>query len=145
MKKSTIEPFMPAAEYGRSLKGFGVNLLVASVERAREFHREVLAAEEVYHDPDFAVYRASGAEWMLHADHTYKDHPLMGSLQPDIPRGIGVELRLHGRDPDAAEARARELGHTVLAGAMDKPHGLREAYIVDGDGYLWVPDVPIGN
>ena len=145
MKKSTIEPFMPADEYGRSLKGFGVNLLVASVERAREFHREVLAAEEVYHDPDFAVYRGSGAEWMLHADHTYSDHPLKGSLGPDIPRGIGVELRLHGRDPDAAEARARELGHTVLAGAMDKPHGLREAYIVDGDGYLWVPDVPIGN
>ena len=145
MKKSTIEPFMPADAYGRSLKGFGVNLLVASVERAREFHREVLAAEEVYHDPDFAVYRGSGAEWMLHADHTYSDHPLKGSLGPDIPRGIGVELRLHGRDPDAAEARARELGHTVLAGAMDKPHGLREAFIVDGDGYLWVPDVPIGD
>ena len=53
-----------------------------------------------------------------------------------------MELRLHGRDPDAAEARARELGYTVLAGALDKPHGLREAYIVDGDGYLWVPDVP---
>ncbi len=30
----------------------------------------------------------------------------------------------------------------VLAGAMDKPHGLREAYILDDSGYLWVPDVP---
>jgi catechol 2,3-dioxygenase-like lactoylglutathione lyase family enzyme len=145
MQKSTTEPFMPADEYGRSLKGFGVNLLVVSVEDARAFHREVLGAEEVYHDPDFAVYRASGAEWMLHADHTYSDHPLKGSLGPDIPRGIGVELRLHGRDPDAAEAKARELGYTVLAGAMDKVHGLREAYIVDADGYLWVPDVPIGD
>ena len=25
---------------------------------------------------------------------------------------------------------------------MDKPHGLREAYLVDVDGYVWVPDVP---
>ena len=23
----------------------------------------------------------------------------------------------------------------------NKPHGLREAYILDGDGYVWVPDV----
>jgi len=30
-----------------------------------------------------------------------------------------------------------------LAGALDKPHGLREAYIIDQDGYLWVPGVPL--
>ena len=82
---------------------------------------------------------------MLHADHTYRDHPLYGSLaDADLVRGIGAEIRLHGRDPDAAEATARELDYTVLAGAMDKPHGLREAFILDPDGYLWVPDVPVG-
>jgi hypothetical protein len=51
-------------------------------------------------------------------------------------------LRLHGRDPDAAEAAARRLGYTVLASTVDKPHGLREVYLLDADGYLWVPDVP---
>ena len=30
-----------------------------------------------------------------------------------------------------------------LAGAMDKPHGLREAFLIDADGYLWVPGVGI--
>jgi hypothetical protein len=30
-----------------------------------------------------------------------------------------------------------------LAGALDKPHGLREAYIIDQDGYLWVPGIPL--
>ena len=58
-------------------------------------------------------------------------------------RGVGVELRLHGRDPDAAEAAARRLGCEILQGAADKPHGLREAFIADGDGFVWVPDVPI--
>jgi catechol 2,3-dioxygenase-like lactoylglutathione lyase family enzyme len=133
---------MPADEYGRSLTGFDVNLLVVDMERAVAFQTEVLEAEVVYADPDFAVLRGYGAEWMLHADHTYKDHELYGSLRPDIARGIGVELRLHNCDPDAAEARARDGGHTVLTGAMDKPHGLREVYIVDPDGYVWVPDVP---
>jgi hypothetical protein len=52
-------------------------------------------------------------------------------------------LRLHGRDPDAAEAAARRLGFAVLAKTQDKPHGLRDVYLVDADGYLWVPDVPV--
>ena len=33
------------------------------------------------------------------------------------------------------------LGHHVLAEAADKPHGLRESYILDPDGYCWVPAV----
>ena len=143
MKRGDKVPWMPADAYGRSLAGFGVNLLVEDVARSVEFQTAVLRAEVVYADPDFAVLRAHGGEWMLHADHTYSDHPLRGSLTPDMVRGVGVELRLHGCDPDAAEARARELGFTVLAGAIDKPHGLREAYLVDPDGYLWVPDVPL--
>ena len=100
-------------------------------------------AEVVHADPDFAVLRGGGAEWMLHADHTYRDHPLHGSLSEDLPRGIGAEIRLYGRDPDAAEAAARRLDFTVLQGAMDKPHGLRETFLIDADGYLWVPGVPL--
>jgi hypothetical protein len=30
----------------------------------------------------------------------------------------------------------------VLAETQDKPHGLRECYLVDPDGYVWVPGVP---
>ena len=143
MKLGDKTPWMTAAEYGRSLRGLTVNLLVRDVDAALEFHREVLDAEVVYSDADFAVLRRGEAEWMLHADHTYRDHPLHGSLNADLARGIGAELRLHGRDPDAAEAAARKLGHIVLDGAADKPHGLREAFIVDPDGYLWVPDVAL--
>ncbi len=143
MKKRDNEPWMPADEYGKSLKGFGVNILVKDMDRAMVFQSGVLNAEVVYCDPDFGVLQGYGAQWMLHADHTYHDHPLSGSLGDEQPRGVGVELRLHGCDPDAAEARARDLNFSILAGAMDKPHGLREAYILDDDGYLWVPDTPL--
>ena len=145
MKLRQGNPWMPADDYGRSLKGLGINMLVADIERAVAFQTRVLGADVVYADPDFAVLGAYGSEWMLHADHTYDDHELKGSLGPDIVRGIGIEMRLHGCDPDKAEARARELGFTILAGAMDKPHGLREVFILDDDGYLWVPDAPIGD
>jgi ligand-binding sensor domain-containing protein len=52
-------------------------------------------------------------------------------------------LRLHGCDPDMAQAHAIAQDFTVLQSASDKPHGLREAYLLDSDGYLWVPDVPV--
>ena len=145
MKKRTGDPWMPAPVYGRSLAGLTINLIVRDVVRAVEFARRVLAASVVYSDPDFAVLRHDSAEWMLHADHTYSDHALRGSLAAGDVRGIGTELRLHGRNPDEAEAAAHAAGHTVLAGSMDKPHGLREVYIIDPDGYCWVPDMPVGR
>lgn len=142
MKKRDGDPWMPAGAYSKSLTGFGVNLLVQDVAASVAFAIEVLEAEDIYSDSDFAVMRAQGAEWILHADHTYDSHPLHGSLTEDAHRGVGVELRLHNMDPDAAEARARARGDVIFAGALDKGHGLREAYIIDPDGYLWVVDRP---
>ena len=127
MKLATQPPWMPAPEYGRRLRGLGVNLIVRDILAALRFQSEVLAAEILHNDPDFAAMQAFGAEWMLHADHTYNNHPVNGILNDRPARGIGVELRLYGRNPDDAEAKARTLGFEVLAGSLDKPHGLREA------------------
>lgn len=135
------ENFMPAADYGRSLEGFGVNLLVRAIAPAVAFQTEVLGVEAVYHDKDFAVLAHRGRQWMLHADHTYHSNPLLGLVGDGVLRGAGVELHLYGIDPDAAAARALAGGHTVLQPATDKPHGLREAYLVDPDTYVWVVSV----
>ena len=137
------EPWMTAPDYGRSLRGLSINLLVKEVPRAIAFAREVLGATLVYGDADFAVLRREGAEWMLHADHTYGNHPLLALTGDGALRGAGVEIRLHDHDPDGAAGKAESLGYTVLAAAADKPHGLREAYIADPDGYVWVLDSPL--
>jgi catechol 2,3-dioxygenase-like lactoylglutathione lyase family enzyme len=143
MKKREGDPWMPAAEYGRSLKGLTMDLLVSDIDRSLKFHREVLGAEVVYSDPDFAVVRANGGEWMLHADHTYEAHPVAALAAASAQRGAGAIFRLHGRDPDEAERAAVRGGFAVLARTQDKPHGLREMYCVDPDGYVWAPDVPV--
>src|SRR4029450_1631351 len=137
MKLRTGDPWMPSPQYSHALQGLTLNLLVRHIARSLPFHREVLGAQIVYSDADFAVLRYGEVEWMLHADHTYLEHPLHPSLAEAGPRGVGAELRLHGRDPDVAEAAARRLGFTVLARTTDKPHGLREVYLLDNDGYLW--------
>lgn len=139
---STRDDRLDAGGYARGLRGLGVNLMVRDISLALPFHLEVLGAECLYHDEDFAALRHTGAdgvvaEWMLHADHTYDGHPLHGLLADT--RGIGAELRLYGRDPDQAEAAARRLDCHVLAGANDTAHGLREVFLIEPDGYLWAP------
>lgn len=143
MNRRQPEPWMPADEYGRSLRGLTVNLLVRNIGPALAFARDVLGVEPVYSDADFAMLRHGPSEWMLHADHTYRDHPLHASLAGGAARGIGAEIRLHDADPDAAEEAARRRGDPIVAGAMDKPHGVREAFILDPDGYLWAVDRPL--
>ena len=142
-KMRTGDPWMPAPEYGRSLTGLGLNLLVQDIARSVPFHRQVLGAEVVYQDPDIAVFCFGDAEWMLHAWHTYDAHPLHDEIISTAPRGVGAELRLHGRNPDLAETAARAQGHEIIQETRDKPHGLRECFIRDTDGYVWVPGVPL--
>ncbi len=57
-KKSESKPWMPAPDYGRSLDGLSINLLVRDIDRSVAFAREVLGAELVHGDPDFAVAAA---------------------------------------------------------------------------------------
>ncbi|MBT5433232.1 MAG: hypothetical protein HOK83_06180, partial [Rhodospirillaceae bacterium] len=92
---------------------------------------------------DFASFEFDGFTWMLHADHTYDKHPLHRMLSAGLDRGVGAELRLHGRAPDAACEAADRLGCKILERATSKGHGTREAFIFDTEGYLWVPDVLI--
>lgn len=144
MKKSTTTPFMAAPDYGQSLSGFTINLLTANLARALIFQRDVLQAEVLHQDEDLLILRGYGSNWMVHADHTYDKHPLLADTQSAPRRGAGMELRLHHCDPDAVAARAQSQGFTILDGPRDQPdHGLREVHVIDDDGYIWVPDVPV--
>ena len=128
---------MPAAEYGHQLPQFTVNLIVRDLARSVAFYRDVLGADVQYSDPDFAALRVSELDFMLHADHTYDDHPWYGRLVGDEGRGLGAELRLFGVSPDEIEARARANGATVVQPTTDKAHGWRETMVADPDGYVW--------
>ncbi len=132
-----------APDFGRSLKGFGVNLLVRDIEISLKFATDILHAKTVYWNEDFAVLSHDNMQWMLHTDHTYSHNPYLGIAEGQQTRGTGVELRLYNLNPDDAENRARNAGYIVLTSCADKPHGLRECYIIDPDGYCWVPSVPL--
>lgn len=136
---------IPAARFGQSLTGISVNLLCRDVRRQVAFLTGVmgLAAHRV--SDDFAIVLHQGVPMQLHADGTFAAHPLHALLPEAGPSGAGIELRLPGVDPDAVCARAAGFPDAlVLAPATDKPgHGLREAVILDPEGYAWVPSVPL--
>ncbi len=137
---SKFEPPSPDA-YGKSLKGLGFSLLVTDVAASVNFATTVLGATTFFMTDKFAAMKFLGSDFMLHHDDTYRNNPLSGFLANGAGRGVGVELRCYGIDPDAAEAKARQHGYTVLGGSLDKPHGLRECIILDSDGYAWLPSI----
>ena len=132
-------------EYGHALPALTVNLLVHDVTRSVRFYREVLDAEVRHADLDFAALRIGAHDLMLHADHTYDRHPWSPELAGGRRRGLGAELRLLVADADAIERRARAAGALVLGAAIDKPHGWRETWLQDPDGYLWAVGHRIGG
>ena len=130
-----------ASDYGKSLRGLGFNLIVKDLARSVQFATQVLEATVFLATPNFAAMKLNGQDFMFHNDETYRNNELKGILAGNEARGIGIELRVYGCDPDLAEDRARNGGWTVLAGSLDKPHGLREAMILDDEGYLWIPSI----
>jgi catechol 2,3-dioxygenase-like lactoylglutathione lyase family enzyme len=134
---------MSTGDYAKRLKGLTINLLVRDVEACAPFHTQVLGATAEYVCVDFASFAYGDTTWMLHADHTYDKHPLYRSLSAGLDRGVGCEIRLHGRSPDEACAAADRLGCKILERAVDKGHGTREAFIYDPEGYLWCVDVAL--
>jgi uncharacterized glyoxalase superfamily protein PhnB len=146
MKKRVGDPGFDIAEFGRRLatqRGIGLNLLVHDVGLAVKFHELVLEAFVEYVDPDMAIVRLEQSTVLLHADHSYDRHPMVAEARTVEKRGAGAELRVYGLNPDRAESNAREHGFMILASAATKPHGLRECYLQDRDGYVWVPSIGV--
>jgi catechol 2,3-dioxygenase-like lactoylglutathione lyase family enzyme len=131
------------ADYGRSLVGFGINLLVRDVARTARFMQDVLGTETIRADQSFAIIAYAEQHFMLHQDATYAENPLLSLLPEAGARGAGIELRFYHTDPDEALERAREQadrhGCSILRGCSDRPHGLRECYILDENGYCFIP------
>lgn len=132
-----------APVFGKSLTGISVNLLVRDVLAEVAFLTAVFGLTAHQVSKDFAIIIHDGMAFQLHADGTFARHPLFNLLPESGPRGAGIELRLHGIDPDQAASRAGAMADVmVLAAARDyAAHGLREAVILCPNGYAWVPSV----
>ena len=128
-----------ADPFGRGLSGLGLNLLTRNVRVLAGFLEAVFDMRAFQVTDDFAIMQYGDQVFQLHSDGTYHSNPLLGLVPESPPRGGGLEIRLYESDPETCVARAEAAGGTVLQPPTDKPHGLREAYILCPDGYAWVP------
>jgi uncharacterized glyoxalase superfamily protein PhnB len=137
------DPWMPGFRYGALLPPFSLNLMVADVARSVAFYQAVFQAEVHYHDIDFGAARVGPVEVMLHADHTHDNHEWHPNLAAGHQRGLGLQLRVLGMDPDAVAERAASADAVIIEPPTDKGHGWRETLIRDPDGYEWAIGVLI--
>ena len=128
-----------AEDFGASLRGIGLNLLVRDVGAQVAFLEQVFGMKAFQPTADFAIMTYGDQVFQLHSDGTYHANPLLGLLPENPPRGAGIEIRLYDTDPEEACERAEAVDATILQSPTDKPHGLREAYILCENGYAWVP------
>ena len=141
MKLRKKDPWKSAREYSRDLSGLTINLLVEDINLSIDFLQKIIKANIVYQDPDFAAIEGYGSSWCLHSYHTYESHPYMNVIKNSNPKGLGIELRVIGCDPDRAEERAKKENYIILSTSTDKAHGMRECYIHDNNGFCWVPSI----
>lgn len=133
----------PGEIVGKSLTGLGINLLVRDIKRSCSFLEDIFNMKIIRADNDFAIARYANQIFLLHSDASYSENPLPCLLPENGARGAGVEIRLYTTDPDEAEKKAKqqEKVHncTLFKTCSDRPHGLRECYILDENGYCFVP------
>ncbi len=132
-----------ADAFGAGLRGLGLNLLTRDVRRLVAQLGTVFDMRAHRVSDDFAIMRYGDQVFQIHADSTYHANPMLGLLPENPPRGAGLEIRLYETDPDTAAERAEAEGFTILQPPTDKPHGLRECYLLCSDGYAWVPSRPL--
>jgi catechol 2,3-dioxygenase-like lactoylglutathione lyase family enzyme len=134
-----------AEDFGASLRGLGLNLIVPDVAREIAFLTGALEMTAHRASADFAIMVAGGAVLQLHSDGTYSGNPYQALLPENPPRGAGAELRLYDIDPDIAAGKTEAAGGMILQAPTDKPHGLREAFLLSPAGFCWVPSRPLSQ
>ena len=132
-----------ADDFGKSLRGIGINMLVRDVRRTAAFLEDVFKVGVHRLSDDFAIITYGDQVFQLHSDGTYHSNPLLNLLPENPPRGAGLEIHFYDTDPDEAAKRAEARGAVILQVPTDKPHGLRETYILCDDGYAWVASRPL--
>lgn len=130
-----------ADEFGRRLKGVGVNLLSPDVEKLAAFLKICFDLSIHRLSPDFAIVEHDGVLLQLHADATFSKHPVFSLLPEASPRGAGAQFYLFDVDPDKAVEKATKAGGMVMEAPANKPHGLREATILSPEGYGFSPSI----
>ena len=121
-----------------------VYLRVRDANAAIEFYHQAFGATENFRltEPSDRVGHAElqfGPTLVMLSD----EYPEMGILSPSSLDGTGVGVYLQVDDVDAAVARAKEAGASVLMEPQDMFYGERSAKLRDPFGHEWLLGQPI--
>jgi catechol 2,3-dioxygenase-like lactoylglutathione lyase family enzyme len=121
----------------RELAPVAPELFVPDVDAAIRFYVERLGFELVRREAEggrgtFAIVALGDSIVMLAAQSHYAP---MGGGEIGAARGAGIDVRFVVADVDAMYARCARAGVAIALDIGDRPYGLRDFIIRDGDGY----------
>ena len=116
------------------------NLVVDGADRAIDFYKKALGAEEImrFPGPDGKI---------MHAEIRIGDSVVMvGGASPQWP-AVPAALHIYVQDVDATYRAAIDAGARSVSAPETKPYGDRSGYVTDACGTMWfisthVEDVP---
>lgn len=115
-----------------------VTLIVADLEKSREFYCDVLGMEQVER-PGFSF----GGRWFQAGPtqiHLIIDHDEAGPVgenTADLQKSSrNRHFAFEVEDGHAAGARLQELGIPILSGPKERPDGAVQVFVCDPDGHV---------
>ncbi|MCU0492962.1 MAG: VOC family protein [Chloroflexaceae bacterium] len=119
-----------------------VGLIVADVERSKQFYGTVLGIDEVPRPASFtfpgAWFRRGRAEFHLIGEgEAGRAGQVVASYRADeMQRGYATHIALEVADIEAAQAHLAAQGVPLVGGPQQRGDGVTQLYILDPDGYI---------
>ena len=111
-----------------------MTLVVADLERAKTFYREVFGLLPLDEEEDFAVFGFKDMYVALRKDPAHQ--PPGREVVALAEKGMG-QFAIWVEDLDAVRAELDEAGVTLISGPADRYWGMRTITFADPDGYIW--------
>jgi lactoylglutathione lyase len=107
---------------------------VEDLDRARDFHRNVMGLEFAHDHDSFEL----GPDAFLLTDRATADEPLSpADVDHDPARGARSVVVTEVADVDAAYEELRCKGVEFIRAPQDRHRGMRSAHFKDPDGNVW--------
>lgn len=127
----------PATQHNLAVKAIDhVTLVVADLERSRQFYVDLLGMEEVPR-PDFGFpglwFQAGMTQIHLNAAGPEAGSAGIRYDAPKVTRALHIAFAVE--DAEAAASSLRQRGVDITAGPRRRPDGAVQLYVLDPDGH----------
>jgi catechol 2,3-dioxygenase-like lactoylglutathione lyase family enzyme len=120
-----------------------MTLLVADLERSKQFYQDAFSLTAQYEDADSVMFRFKDMYVFLRKAPVADGPPADTVLE--LALGGAGQFAIIVEDVDAVSAELAERGVPVLSGPSDRDWGMRTITFADPNGHVWEIAQPVAS